>query len=184
MSQSPRLLQRPLALRSRSRSARRLASDTFYVKLEASSGASLGTYAGGVEANGTGGKYANGTFSMVISTTSTPSLSVTCPTSTLSIARGSVGTLVATLIRNGGYTGTVTPALSGLSPQLVYVGGTPILSIPTSSFSDTSMTGADATTTLSVTIPSNFPLGTTPTFVQMAGSGVATAGFLVYITVT
>ena len=100
------------------------------------------------------------------------SISIALSSSARTVTQGSTTTLTVTLTRNGGYTGTVTPSVSGLPTGV------------TGSWSDSSLTGADATTVLTLTAAADAPTVTTDAFtITCSGSGVSDATAAATVTV-
>jgi hypothetical protein len=153
---------------------------TFWVKLVANGSASLGTFAFGIEGNGTGGKYSNVAYQVIVGTAAVPSLAVTTTASTFTAARSSTFTVTANMVRGGGYTGDVTPTLTGFPTY--FVSNLPVMI--TASASDALLTGSESQTVFTVNVPFNYPQGTYNAFVFLSGSGVDTAGATITVTVT
>jgi hypothetical protein len=150
-------------------------SNTFYVKLTATGGASVGSFAIGINGSGNG-LLANTFLNTVVSSSAVPSVSISSTTTAISCARGSTVTIPLTLVRNGGYTGDVnlgTPF--GIPPTIDSSSGIPIIYWPSYSWSDSVLTGAENSSVLSVTIPSNMYPGSHQLFLAASGSGIANA---------
>lgn len=94
----------------------------------------------------------------------TPTISIAPNDDTVSVAQGAITAIVYTLTRGGNYAGTVTPSVTGLPTGV------------TGGWSDSSLTGADSTTTLTLTAAADASLVTDDAFtVTFSGSGVTDA---------
>lgn len=100
------------------------------------------------------------------------SISIALSSSARTVVQGSTTTLTVTLTRVGGYTGTVTPSVTGLPSGV------------TGSWSDSSLTGADTTTVLTLTADIAASLVTADAFtITCSGSGVTDATAAATVTV-
>jgi len=94
----------------------------------------------------------------------TPTISISPNDDTVSVAQGATTAIIYTLTRGGNYAGTVTPAVTGLPTGV------------TGGWSDSSLTGADSTTTLTLTAAADASIVTDDAFtVTFTGSGVTEA---------
>ena len=128
----------------------------FFVRVAVASNAPVGTQAVSIPSTGTGGVVSN--HIMQVNVTATPSFSVDgslSPTS-FNVARGgAAATATLTIIRNGGYTGPVALSLFGGTLQ----GAFPFDNPGTLSFSPSVIPAGQTTSTVSLTLPSNWTSG-------------------------
>jgi hypothetical protein len=89
-----------------------------------------------------------------------PTITVSLSASSLSVARGSNGTLTATIARAGGFTGAVAITIEGLPTGV------------TASANPASIAAGSTTSTITVTAGDNVTAGTSTVTVRASGSGV------------
>lgn len=155
-------------------------SDTFYVKISATSVASLGTFALGVEGNGTGSKFANVVLSATVTGTATPSISISttlAPYTIVNVARNAAVNFTVNLIRNGGYTSDVTPVIAATAMVTpAFAGGPiPIAKFPVVTVSDSTLSGAEASVVYTMQFPAEFAGQSRAVYFSMSGVGIESA---------
>ena len=100
------------------------------------------------------------------------SITVTANPASLSVEQGAGGTVVITLVRGGGYTGTVTATVEGLPAGI------------TVTFNPASLSGSATSTTATVAVAVAVAPGTYNATIRASGSGVGDATGSYSITVT
>ena len=134
---------------------------SFVGTLTATGSATVGTASYTFRVSGTGVTDATVSASVAVAASAAQSISVALSPSSVNVTQGSTNTVTATVTRNAGYTGTVTPSI-GTLPSGVSIAWSP-----------TSGTGTSFVGT--VTATSGATLGSVSPVVAVAGSGVTTA---------
>lgn len=148
---------------------------TSLVTMSVAGGTTLATYPITILATGSGVANASAVIQLNVVAAPSPSIDLSTSASALSVSRGATGTITASLTRNGGYTGAVTPGTTPALIQFVNIGGFSSPVQITVSYSNASLTGGTLSTVISLAVPSNFPVGSYGFYITCTGSGVTTA---------
>lgn len=134
-------------------------ASTSSLTLTASESLAPGDYSFSINASGSGVESRMVTVQLSVIASATPSVSLAASPAQLSLAAGESRTSTVTVTRSGGFTGSVTFAVSGSLPQGVAV-----------SFSPQGTTGA--TTEVTVSTTSGAARGPATITIQATGSGI------------
>lgn len=134
-------------------------ASTSSLTLAASESLAPGDYSFSINASGSGVESRMVTVQLSVIASATPSVSLAASPAQLSLAAGESRTSTVTVTRSGGFTGSVTFAVSGSLPQGVAV-----------SFSPQGTTGA--TTEVTVSTTSGAARGPATITIQATGSGI------------
>jgi len=145
---------------------------TSTLSLNVAAGTAAGTSSITVRATGSGVAAATAVYTLTISAGATPSITLAAGSSAVSVIQGTTATVPLTITRAGGFAGAVNLTAAGLPTGV------------TAAFAPASLGAGITTSTLTLTVAANAPVGTSPIVVTAAGTGVTAQTATVALTIT